>query len=97
MLDKILSFKPQKTAYINTFSSANNLVTAWAMQQSGQPEDAEIFLHGWLNRESNNALAHWVMNTYKGVDFTMSDETKTDENYRVLKNLTQILSKQQKK
>jgi hypothetical protein len=37
MLNKILSFRPQKTIYINTFSSANNLVTAWAMQSTGSP------------------------------------------------------------
>jgi len=88
VLTKILSYRPQKTFYINTFSSANNLVTAWAMQRTGKPEQAENFLQDWLSKEPDNALAHWVINTYKGKYFKLQDETVKDENYRVLENLT---------
>lgn len=84
MLNQILSFKPKKTAYINTFSSVNNLVTAWAMQQTGKEEEAEAFLQNWSEKEPHNSLITWVINVFKGMDFHFQDEEKMDENYRIL-------------
>jgi len=90
ILDRIMSFKPQKTAYINTFSSVNNLVTAWAMQQTGKEDAAETFLQNWSEKEPHNSLVTWVINVFKGMDFHFQDEEKMDENYRVLDSYISI-------
>ena len=90
-LDRILSFKPQKTAYINTFSSANNLVSAWALQQSGKPKDAEAYLNEWLKMEPGNPLVNWAIKTFKGVSCELPGNMETDENYRVLKYFIQSI------
>jgi predicted Zn-dependent protease len=91
-LERILSFKPQKTAYINTFSSANNLVTAWVLQISGKITEAEDYLNDWISREPSNALPLWAMNIFKGNNYPLPDEKDQDENYRLLKNYLQRLS-----
>jgi len=91
-LERILSFKPQKTAYINTFSSADNLVTAWAMQISGKITEAEDYLNDWISREPSNALPLWAMNIFKGNKYQLPDEKDMDENYRVLKYFTQMIN-----
>lgn len=84
MLNQILSFKPKKTAYINTFSSVNNLITAWAMQHTGKEEEAETFLQNWSEKEPHNSLVKWVISVFNGKNFKIQDEEKTDENYRIL-------------
>jgi predicted Zn-dependent protease len=84
-LEKILMFKPQKTAYINTFSSANNLVSAWALQKTGKAEDAEAYLDQWLDREPGNPLAEWAIKTFKGISYDLPENLNADENYRILK------------
>jgi len=86
----ILSFKPQVTAYINTFSSVNNLVSAWALRQSGKPTEAEVYLRDWVKREPSSALAQWTADCYHGKDTVLADETKADENYRILNRFIQI-------
>jgi predicted Zn-dependent protease len=83
-LDKILSFKPQKTAYINTFSSANNLVSAWALRLSGKTEEAEKYLGNWSDREPENFLVQWAIKIFNGTSCKLHENATTDENYRVL-------------
>jgi predicted Zn-dependent protease len=83
-LDKILSFKPQKTAYINTFSSANNLVSAWALRLSGKTEEAEKYLGNWSDREPENSMAQWAIKIFNGTSCKLHENAATDENYRVL-------------
>ncbi len=89
-LEKILTFIPQKTAYINTFSSANNLVSAWALQQTGKSKEAEAYLDEWSKREPGNPLVNWAINTFKGIDSRMTDDRGMDENFRILEYFIRI-------
>ncbi len=86
ILNKILLSNKQKNESGNILSSANNLVTAWAMQKTGKSEQAEKFLKEWLGNDQDNPFAVWVSDAYYGKYIEIPDETKPDENYRVLKN-----------
>ncbi len=83
-LDRIISFKPVKTAYVNTFNSVNNLVSAWTMQQLGKNDEAEAFLQDWLNKDPHNSTAEWVNNAFKKEYFLIQEKVKNDEDYRIL-------------
>jgi predicted Zn-dependent protease len=85
MLDKILSFKPQKSAYINTSSSANNLITAWVIEISENYDKAKNFLRQWLESDPKNEIIKWVLCNFNGQEYIISNETEGDENYRILK------------
>jgi tetratricopeptide (TPR) repeat protein len=86
MLNKILSFTSYLNDNKNIFSSANNLISAWALQKTEKSEQAEKFLQNWIDQNPANTLAQWAMGVYKEKYFELPDETTTDENYRVLKN-----------
>jgi len=92
MLENIISFKPQKTLYIDSFSSANNLVTAWTLQRLGKQKEGEAYLDKWLNREPENPLVNWTINTFKGIESVITNDMGMDENYRILKYFTQNLN-----
>jgi predicted Zn-dependent protease len=80
MLNKILSYSNNgKIA-----SSANNLVSAWAMQKSGKEEQAEKFLRDWNTKAPGNALAQWAMDAYKGKKSNLQGTMSANENYKVL-------------
>jgi predicted Zn-dependent protease len=83
MLNKILSFS-YSDGKGNISSSANNLITAWAMQKAGKQEQAEKFLQDWNNKAPGNIWAQWAVNTYKGKKFNLPDEMLANENYRIL-------------
>jgi hypothetical protein len=89
MLNKILTF-PYVDHNGNISSSANNLITAWAMQKTGKEEQAENFLQDWNNKKPANTMAQWAMNAYKGKHSNPADEKITNENYRVLQQWIEI-------
>ena len=91
MLEKILSSNKQKNKTGAISSSANNLVTAWAMQKIGKSSQAESFLKEWLKNDPDSVWSKWVSNTYHGKSMAITDNTKTDENYRVLKALERLI------
>jgi tetratricopeptide (TPR) repeat protein len=90
-LEKILLFKPQKTYYLNTFSSANNLVTAWAMNERGWQDKAEEYLQSWITREPQSDLAKCVMKKYSDKESTLLDSDLEDNNLRMLNYYTNHL------
>jgi tetratricopeptide (TPR) repeat protein len=92
ILDEILAFKPYNENG-NVFPSVKNLVTAWALQKTGKPDEAEKFLKEWIKKEPENNLAKWTINAYNGNYFKLPDETQTDENYRVLQQWITISMK----
>jgi len=84
MLNKILSSNNLEDESGTILSSANNLVTAWAMQKRGKSGKAENFLQKWLDNDPNNAVALWVSGIYYGKNVEDPKEASTDENYRLL-------------
>jgi len=84
MLDKILAFDASNNEDGKVFPSVKSLVTAWALQKSGKPDEGEKLLKDWVKKQPENNLAKWTLNAYNGDDFKLPDETPTDENYRVL-------------
>ena len=84
MLDVILAFKPYKDESGNIIPSVKNLVTAWALQKTGRPGEAEKLLKSWIEKEPGSKLAKWTIDAYNGNYSKLPDEIQTDENYRVL-------------
>ncbi len=93
MLDKILAFKPYKDESGNIIPSVKNLVTAWALQKTGKPDEAEKLLKSWIEKEPGNKLAKWTIDAYNGNYSKLPDEMQTDENYRVLQEWITISMK----
>jgi hypothetical protein len=93
MLDKMLAFEPYKNENGRVFPSVKSLVTAWALQKAGRPDEGEKLLKDWVETEPANNLAKWALNAYRGNDFRLPDETITDENYRVLQRWITISTK----
>jgi tetratricopeptide (TPR) repeat protein len=85
MLDKIISFDKAREAY----PSANSLVTAWALEKTGNPDQAQTYLQQLLHKNPDNVWAQWTMNTYNRKAFKLPDTKAPDENYMVLKNLVE--------
>lgn len=83
MLNKIISFNKGQ----NNFSSPNNLITAWALNKSGKPEQGERFLRVRLNKNPDDVWAQWAMNLYKGKAYKLPEGYKANENYRILKKI----------
>ncbi len=84
MLDKIL-LKSQENA-----ASVNNLITAWALQKTGKPDQAKKLLNGWVEKDNDNALARWVMDVYNGKNKNLPEDINTNENYRILNQLINL-------
>jgi hypothetical protein len=93
VLNEILAFEPYKNENGNVFPSVKNLVTAWALQKTGKPDEAEKFLRHWIEKEPENNLAKWTINAYTGNYSKLPDEIQTDENYRVLQRWITISMK----
>jgi tetratricopeptide (TPR) repeat protein len=93
MLDKILAFKTYNDENGTVFPSVKSLVTAWALQKTGKPDEGEKLLKDWVEKQPENNLAKWTLNTYSGNYFKLPDETPTDENYRVLQKWITISTK----
>jgi tetratricopeptide (TPR) repeat protein len=86
MLNKIVSFTTRINQGGNLNPSANNLISAWALQKTGKREDGERLLRQSLEKYPDNPVAKWAMNAYKGSYTKLSDHILINENYRVLEN-----------
>jgi hypothetical protein len=93
MLDKILASKAYNDQNGRVFPSVKSLVTAWALQKNGKPDEGDELLKDWVDKQPENNLAKWTLNAYRGNDFKLPDETQTDENYRVLQRWIMISTK----
>ena len=90
MLDKIISFDKTAVEEGSNISSANSLITAWALEKTGKPDQAQTYLQQLLNKNPRNVWAQWAMNVYNR-KVSQPPETKTtDGNYSVLKNWMEI-------
>jgi predicted Zn-dependent protease len=92
MLDRILAFKPYQDEN-GVYPSVKDLVTAWALQKKGKSDEAEKLLKNWVEKQPGNNMAKWALNTYNGNYSQLPDETRTDENYRVLQEWMTISKK----
>jgi tetratricopeptide (TPR) repeat protein len=87
MLQKISAFTQLQKETGTDYGSVNNLISAWAFEKLGQPENAEALLQHWVKKDPQNRLARWALDIYKGQRATLTNDTRTDENYRVLQQL----------
>jgi len=89
MLDNILAFPlyhPETGRPINT---ANNLVTAWAMQKTGKAGEALELLEERARNHPDNEMTKWALNAYNGdvSDPGSRGNRRSDEGYRILTSL----------
>jgi tetratricopeptide (TPR) repeat protein len=87
MIDKIISFTntQQKIS-----PSANDLISAWAMQEKGDKKQGERFLQQQLEKYPNNKLLQWTINTYEGKNSQLSEEGSASSNYTVLQKWVEM-------
>ncbi len=82
-LNKILSFNPYNRDNGNPYASPNNLVSAWAMQKSGKPEQATALLQNWIKAQPANAIAKWALDVYNGNHTEMPEELLRNERFKI--------------
>jgi tetratricopeptide (TPR) repeat protein len=83
MLSKIESFTPLNEEG-NVYQSANDLITAWALQKLEKSQQGEKRLQEWLDKEPKSLVAQWVMNVYNKKRSAVTHEAITDEKYQLL-------------
>ena len=86
MLNRIIAFDKKAVEDGKNLASANNLITAWALAKTGNPDEAQKYLQQLLNKNPDNVWAQWTMNTYNGKVYELPEINSTDVNYKVLKN-----------
>lgn len=84
MLDKIISFNNIVEHDGNNFSSANDLVTAWAFNKAGNPDQAQKYLQQILNKNPESIWAQWAINVYNRKTYKLPEINTLNENYRIL-------------
>ena len=90
-LGKILSFTSSLPA--NRRPSPNDLVYAWALQQSGKEDEAEKFLKNAVLRNTENITGRWVLSAFQNKPLKLEDDEINNENYRVLKKIMETSEK----
>jgi hypothetical protein len=94
LLEKILRFDTNKSAYGRHISPVNHLITAWALRKSGKAEQGESLLRSKLKNDPDNLMLQWAVNTYNRIDIQVPEEKAYDENYRILKSLLAFSNQQ---
>lgn len=84
MLDKIISFTNNNK---NLNPSANDLVSAYALQKTKGKEEGEKFLQQQVDKNPNSNIAKWTLNVYQEKHFELPENTRTNVDYRVLQQL----------
>ena len=93
MLDNIISFDKKAGEDGSNFSSANNLITAWAFNKVGKPEQSQQYLQQLLDKNPDDVWAQWAINTFNGKSYQLPDTKTADDNYRVLEKWMMISAK----
>jgi tetratricopeptide (TPR) repeat protein len=83
-LQKILAFKPVSENTVSNFSEANAVVTAWAMDKTGNKTAAKNLLEERLKNDPANPIKNWCLQVFNGNMIALPSTITTDENYRVL-------------
>ena len=83
MLEKILAYPAGRGLGVN------NLVTAWALKETGQPDSAKKLLADYKSKKPDDVYASWAQAAYEGNPENLPGDTQTNENYRVLAALVE--------
>jgi len=79
-LDRILSYQLYDQDGVIK-SSPNNMVTVWAMRETGKSDEATAFLKDWTSEQDNNAVAKWVQDIYNGDTRDLPKELSSNERF----------------
>lgn len=82
VLQRIIDYKPAKE---NASPSVNNLITAWALKESGRAEEGEKMLKNVSTKFPSNKVAQWTLEAYNGISSTLDAEG--NESYDILQLL----------
>jgi tetratricopeptide (TPR) repeat protein len=83
MLHKILTY----TASINLDRrpSVNNIVSAWALKESGRENEGKQLLQSVLDKHPSNAVARWALATFTGGNAEVPQQVLNDDNYKFVR------------
>ena len=82
MLQKIIDYKPARE---DARPSVNNLITAWALKESGRAAEGEKILKDAANKYPSNKIAQWTLEAYNGNPSKLDAEG--NESYDILQML----------
>ena len=82
-LEKILSFSSKTKNGGNNYFSANDLISAWAIEKLESKEDADRWIDDQLSKSSGDKHLSWARNKYYQDNYSMPDSEK-DATIRVI-------------
>jgi tetratricopeptide (TPR) repeat protein len=91
-LNKILQFVPKVENGIDKFLPANHLVTAWAMERSGQAKEANEWLEAQIKKFPNNKTIVWARDI-----FNNNPSTSTNQDDATTRLLMHVISMKEMK
>ncbi len=86
-LDKILAFTPQVDNTVKNFSPANQLVTAWAMEQMASKEKAIRWLQKQVELYPDNKVIKWAFELFSKQEAIVLAADEKDGEVRILEEL----------
>ncbi|MBL7696849.1 MAG: DUF5107 domain-containing protein, partial [Chitinophagaceae bacterium] len=83
MLEKIVAYTPHGRR--ESRPNVNNLISAWALKQSGKATEAEKLLKDAVDSHPSNKVAQWTLAAYNGQKTGL--DVESNENYEILRQL----------
>lgn len=82
MLDKIKMYTMGHAA--GGRPSVNNLVSAWALKNSGKEEEGQIFLKNIADKHPSSVISKWTLEAFAGRAGAVPAEVRENDSYRFL-------------
>ncbi len=84
----VIKFKPKIENTVSNFTSANHLVTGWALENLGRKKEAVEWLNAQIKQYPDNKILEWCKQVFENEQPSSAD-TK-DTGVRLLEQLIRI-------
>ena len=82
-LNKILIYT--SSIYPSRLPTLNDLISAWAMSEAGNPDDARKYLQDVLEKNPQNDLATWMLDTFSHTAVAVPEIVQNNDNYKFVR------------
>jgi tetratricopeptide (TPR) repeat protein len=86
-LEKIVAFRPVIDNTVMNFLPANNLVSAWAIEKTSSPQEAEKWIKNQANLYPANKIVQWTLLSYTKKQSNILSEDEKDGEVRIIEKL----------
>jgi hypothetical protein len=83
MLHKILTYTT--TLNFDRRPSVNNIISAWALKESGRENEGKQLLQSVLDKHPSSAVAKWALDTFTGGNAEVPQQVLNDDNYQFIR------------